>query len=174
MDKQHRKIAVFFWSALFVTCVVSLFDLLLISPIHEGGHLLGCSILGIKVLRLTWTGVKFVPVSDWRQNVVGSMGGITAAVVVCLIYVLLTHSRLSRMVSKFPMLTRAILVTDIMVQITSAVLEGSSLPMYHQVFGLVPFAFVITWGFSSFSVSWQSRKNLSVESFGEVDRLHPH
>jgi len=175
MTKQYNKIAtvlLFVFLGAGVASLVAVFDYSFISPIHEVGHLLACLALGIKVVRVNWTGVEFVSVSDWRQNAVGFMGGLSAAFFLCLIYVLLdplfsvlnmraAHSlRLSRMVSDFSVLARAAVMTDIMVQITGGMLEGSSLPMYHQVFGSIAFAFVIAWGFSCFSLFWQSRKNL--------------
>ncbi len=153
-----------------VAASVTAFDTVLISPTHEGSHLLGCLVFGIKPIRLTWTGVEFIPVSDWRQNVVGFMGGFSGVLFLYSIYVLLgpvfsilkmraAHRlRLSEIVSAFSILARAIAVTDIMVQITAGILEGSSLLIYHKVFGSMIFASVITWGFSCLSLFWLSRK----------------
>lgn len=173
MTKQYSKITtvlLFVFLGAGVVSLTAVFDYLFISPIHEGGHLLACLALHIKVIKINWEGIEFVSVSDLRQNVAGFMGEVLAAFFLCLVYVLLeplfsvlnmqaAHSlRLSRMVSDFSILARACIMTDILVQITGGMLEGSSLPIYHQVFGSMLFTFVIGWGFSCFSLFWQSRK----------------
>ena len=92
MTKQYIKIAtvlLFAFLGVGVASLVAVFNYSFISPIHEGGHLLACLALGIKVVRVNWAGVEFVSVSDWRQNVVGLIGGLSAAFFLCLVYVLL-------------------------------------------------------------------------------------
>jgi hypothetical protein len=173
MTKQYSTIELvllFLSLGVGVAASVTVFDIVLISPTHEGSHLLGCLIFGIKPLRLTWTGIDFIPVSDWRQNVVGSMGGLSAALFLYSIYVFLDplfsvlktlaahRPRFSEIISAFSILAKLVVVTDIMVQITGGILEGSSLLIYHKVFGHMVFGSVITWGFSCLSIFWLSRK----------------
>ena len=173
MAKRYSKkarILLFAFLALGVTSLVAGFDPIFVSPIHEGGHLLGCWALGIKVVKIEWTGIEIIQVSGWRQNVVGFMGGFSAVLFLCAVYVLLsgllkalsgrvTYSlRLSGIVTSFSVLSKAAIMADASVQATGGILEGTSLPIYHQVFGPISFVFIITLAFSCFSLLWQLRK----------------
>jgi hypothetical protein len=67
MAKRYSKkarILLFIFLAVGVASLVVVFDPIFISPIHEGGHLLGCWALGIKVVKIEWTGIEFIQVSD--------------------------------------------------------------------------------------------------------------
>lgn len=173
---KKRKVLLFLFLASGVASLAFVFDYFFIDPIHEGGHLLACWALGIKVVRVDWTRVEFVSVSDWRQNVVGFIGGLSAALFLCVIYVLLSsllsvlntraahNLRFSRMVSDFSLLAKATVMTDIVFQISGGMLEGISLPMYHQVFGAFT-SFVIAWGCACFSLFWQWRSQSSYEVY---------
>jgi hypothetical protein len=98
------------------------------------------------------------------------MGGVSAALFLCSVYVLLSgllkalsgrvaySLRLSGIVTSFSVLSEAAIMADLMVQITGGILEGTSLPIYHQVFGPMAFVFIITLAFSCFSLLWQLRK----------------
>lgn len=172
MVKQLGKkamILLFAFFSLGITSLVATFDYVFVSPIHEGGHLLGCWALGIRVSKVGWTQIEFVPVSDLRQNVVGLMGGFSAALFLCLIYVLLgrvfkalsvraaNNTRLSETVLSFSVLVKAAVMADTIVQFSGGALEGTSLPTYHQIFGYAPFVFIITWAVSCLSLFWQLR-----------------
>jgi len=173
--------------ACFAPCVPFLavaFGYCFITPIHECGHLLACRVLGIQVVKVNWANVESMRVAGWRENVMGFMGGFSAASALCLIYVLVGRTfnmvsgrvafrpRLSVIVASFSALIKAAVMVNIMVEVTSGILEGLLfLSVYRQVFGW-PSGFIILLAFSCFSLFWQLRKLTQASPLSVLGELH--
>lgn len=169
---------------LFLPLFATAFGYCFIVPIHECGHLLACWALGIRVVKTNWVSVESVRVAGWRANVIGFMGGFPAALVLCLIYVLVGQTfnavreriafrpRLSGIAAIFSVLIKAAVMVDIMVEVTSGILEGLLfLSVYHQIGGW-PSGFILVLAFSCFSLFWQLRKLTQVSSKSVLGELH--
>jgi hypothetical protein len=156
--------------ALFLPFIVVAFEWFIFSPIHEYGHVLACQALGVHVVRAERAYVEWWSASaDWRENIIGFMGGFVAALVLCLIYVPVTivfnrlgkltapHRRLHRLIRGSSALVKAGVMVDILTQAMAALLEGSSNSVYRQVISM-PFIYVVTWAFSWLCLFWQLRK----------------
>jgi hypothetical protein len=176
--KLGKKVKAVLWClffialAIFVCLALSLYDFLLVTPIHERGHLFGCWIFGLKVIKVAWSSVEFVPVSDWRDNAVGFMGGLFGTLFSLLMYLLLSvmfklldwrvryRVRLSVFVANFFVVAKSVVMADILIDIIAGIFEGSSLSLYHQVFGPTAYVLSIAFAFSCISLFWQLRELL--------------
>jgi hypothetical protein len=170
--KSSLRFLFFIILAIFVCLALSIYDFVLVTPIHEHGHLLGCWIFGLKVIKVTWSSVEFIPVHDWRDNIVGFMGGLFGASFSLLVYLLLSvmfklldwrvryRVRLSVSVANFFVVAKSVVMADILMDIIAGIFEGSSLSLYHQVFGTTVYVLSIAFAFSCLSLFWQSRELL--------------
>lgn len=164
------RILLFAFLTVGIASLAIVLDYVYVSPIHESGHLLGCWALGVRVVKVEWTRTEFVPVFDWRENVIGFMGGFWAALLQCSVYFVIGSifralsrrssysARLQGIVTNFSVIIEAAIMTDILAQITGGIFEGASLTIYRQTFGNGAFAFTVAVVFAVFSLFLQLRK----------------
>lgn len=153
MKTRLRHNALLFSIIFEISLFAIIFDLSLTSPVHEFGHFLACLALGVRVHSIGWNRIVFASVSDWRQNVIGYSGGLFAVLFLLCLYILSTvslshiHPQTKRGVlvtNYFALLVKATLLTDMMVQLTGATLEGTNLPAYQLLVKNVFVLYVVT------------------------------
>lgn len=128
--------------------MVGAFGFYVVTPIHELGHVLSALALGIKIEKVEWWSKTVTsPLSDWRLHVVGSAGGLTAFVFLVLLYmgvrrfVTYLHSKKVpsigrlQLIMTFSLLAETVVLTDLMLEFTFGLLEGTNLEIYHLFVG---------------------------------------
>ena len=131
------------------------FDYLLVSPFHELGHALAAYMLGIKIVRIGWSWIQYVPSPNWYANVIAGMaGGLFAAFVLCIYYIgfsralnrLINHIKQTesrRVFTGARLALRIIIMADLLSQLSLGILEGIFNPLYRALITNIPIAFTL-------------------------------
>jgi hypothetical protein len=163
----------FFFASLLFAFSAILFGMFFFAPVHETGHVFGALLVGEKILHIDWWhSVQLIASSDWRDVVVGFMGGFTSCVSASLVYIVpaqilkvLRRRRfpflgVSEMMGELSLL--AVKVTLMVVASTEfvfAVLEGFFPSFYSQFTSPKnPYVFFMVWIFSLLSLFLQLQR----------------
>ena len=163
MKSRLKFVLVYILITFLLSLVVIGFDWMTISPIHELGHVAAAVLLGIRIIRIEWTKVRFITTNDWRENVLGYSGGLFATFFLVLLYLVVKRAKLlllkremrvklkRRLVVAVIML-QIIILTDLMMQLTASILEGSVREIYFALCANIPILFIINMIFTGVSV----------------------
>jgi hypothetical protein len=162
--KRRLKFLIIYmiFTILFSLSVIG-FDGAVSSPIHEVGHAVAAVLLGVRVIRVEWSQIEIVRSNDWRDNVVYYSGGLFATFFLLFLYLILKKAKTvflkkemrvtlkQRLVAMTTML-QTITLSDLMLQLTTSILEGSIKDFYDDLTRNITIMFIIVMIFTSISM----------------------
>jgi hypothetical protein len=164
--------------AIIIAALIVLLSVaILFIPVHEKGHALTCQVFGVKIIKIEWAQITYEPNPDERVNaIINYSGGLFAALCLALTYILVSKAmpwitnRITREKKKacyFALILKTAILTDLMVEFTSGLLEGTNMDLYKQMASNIPVILSIILSFFVISIVIQGRKYLHITKVSE-------